>query len=84
MVTKKISHDELQQKLLEIIEEESGIPPTEIDADADFREEAYLDSMQFVAIAAHIEEEFNIVLPITVVNVTTLNEFIDFLKDKID
>lgn len=83
MTTKKISHDELRRKVLKIIEAETGIPPTEIDADADFREEAYLDSMQFVAIAARIEEEFKIELPITVVNVTTLNEFISFVKDQI-
>jgi acyl carrier protein len=81
MSTGETTHDELRQKLLEIIEAESGIPSAEIDADADFREEAYLDSMQFIAIAARIEDEFNIELPITVINVTTLNEFLDFLID---
>ena len=81
MNIREITHDELRQKLLEIIEAESGIPPAEIDPDADFREEAYLDSMQFIAIAARIEDEFQIELPIAVVKVTTLNEFIDFLSD---
>ncbi len=84
MGTKKVTHDELRTKLLKIIESESGMPPSEIDPDADFREEAYLDSMQFVAIAAHIEEEFGINLPISVVNVCTLNEFISFLEDRIE
>lgn len=64
-------------KVLETIEKEAFLNPASIDPDQDLRQQALLDSMQFVAIAARIETAFGIELPITVMEVSTLNQFLD-------
>ena len=70
-------HEKTRQKVLGIIRNEIQFDPDQIDPDEDLRQQVLLDSMQFVALAARIETEFNIELPITIMEVSTLNQFLE-------
>jgi len=66
-----------KQKILDLIRKEVSIDPAAINPDQDLRQQVLLDSMQFVGIAARIETAFDIELPITVMEVSTLNQFLE-------
>jgi acyl carrier protein len=66
-----------KQKILDLIRKEVSIDPATINPDQDLRQQVLLDSMQFVGIAARIETAFDIELPITVMEVSTLNQFLE-------
>lgn len=54
---------------------ETGIDPVVIDVDRSIREQANLDSMQFVGLVARIEIELATELPVAIMQVSTLREF---------
>ncbi|HEX7511725.1 MAG TPA: acyl carrier protein [Chitinivibrionales bacterium] len=64
------------EKLFSLIHKEIGRDPAEIDADKPIRDQIALDSMQFVSLAARIELALDIELPLSVMEATTLNEFL--------
>jgi acyl carrier protein len=69
-----------RQKIFTIIQTEFQIDPAQVDPDKDLREQVLLDSMQFVGLAARIETELSIELPITIMEVSTLNQFLELVE----
>jgi acyl carrier protein len=72
-----------RQKILDLIQKEVSIDPATINPDQDLRQQVLLDSMQFVSIAARVETAFNIELPITVMEVSTLNQFMEVVDQEL-
>lgn len=70
----------MRQKVFEIIENEIGRDPAEIDPEKPIREQISLDSMQFVGLLARIELGLDIELPISAMEVKTLNEFLGVIE----
>ncbi len=75
--------NKIKQKILEIIEKESRIQLSNLDPDKDLREQVALDSMQFVGIVARIEESLSIELPMAIMEVSTLNEFLEIVEKEL-
>jgi acyl carrier protein len=71
---------QLQEKILDIVARETGSEHLRIDPEKDFRQQVHLDSMQFVGIAARIEDEFGIELPIDAVCANTLSEVASLVR----
>lgn len=68
--------DKNKEKLISIVEEISGNKLDKIDfSNTDIRDQLKLDSMQFVHLFSRIELEFNVELPLSLMNVSNLNEF---------
>ena len=67
--------ERVKQRIDNIIKEDTGIDPATIDPIKPVQDQITLDSMQFVGIIAKIEIEFEIELPISIMQVTTLQEF---------
>ena len=78
-----ISKEDIE-KLFNIIKEELKIDPSQIDPNKNFIFELGLDSLQLATIAARIDTEFDINLPLTVMEATNLNEFLYILKNEIE
>jgi acyl carrier protein len=72
-----------RQKILDLIQKEVSIDPGAIDPDQDLRQQVLLDSMQFVGIASRVETAFDIELPITVMEVSTLNQFFEKVDEEL-
>ncbi|MFC1584028.1 acyl carrier protein [Fibrobacterota bacterium] len=75
--------DDAVEKVVKIIEKVANVNISEINPDRDLRDQIILDSMQFLTISAHIEEAFNIELPISIINVKTLNDFLKLFKKEL-
>lgn len=73
----------VQEQIFTIIEKEIHVDPSHIDANKDLREQISLDSMQFVRIVARLEEAFSIELPISIMEVSTLNEFMAIVHQEL-
>ena len=72
--------EDLKKRIFEIVKKQTQIDLSEIDPEKDFREQVSIDSMQFVTIVALLEEEFGIELPISIMEVSTLNEFLSIVN----
>jgi acyl carrier protein len=72
-----------KQKILDLIQKEVSVDPAAINPNQDLREQVLFDSMQFVGIAARIEVAFDIELPITVMEVSTLNQFLEKVDEEL-
>jgi acyl carrier protein len=70
-----------RQKVFEILQKITHKDPNLLDPDSDIRKQVSLDSMQFVSIIAQIEEEFSIEIPISILEVSTLNEFLAVIDE---
>jgi acyl carrier protein len=68
--------EQLRKWLFEIIRKNIEIDPATLDPEKPIREQVSLDSMQFVSVIARIELELNIELPISIMEVRTLHEFL--------
>ncbi len=75
--------EEIKQKIFNTIEKKVNINLLDLDPDKEIREQVSLDSMQFVRIIAIVEDAFGIELPISIMEVTTLNEFFDTIKKEL-
>ena len=73
----------VKEAVVSVIEDELGYQIEEADYNKDFREHTNIDSMQFISIAARLEEKFDIDLPIEIMGVNTLSEFIKFIEKEI-
>lgn len=71
------------KKISNILEKEVNIKYSDIDPEKDIREQVSLDSMQFVKIIAILEEEFKIELPISIMEVSTLKEFLSIIDKEL-
>ena len=74
---------EMQSKVLDIVAKVARLKELKVNPDKDIRDQVNLDSMQFVAVIAHIEEAFQVDLPIEVMTVSTFRQFLSMLKDAI-
>jgi acyl carrier protein len=70
-------------KVFEIVNKVSGGRVTSINPDGDVRQELSLDSIQIVELFAMLENEFNIELPLTILNVKTGREFLEIIEKSI-
>lgn len=75
--------EQLKQNIFNSLKKELPINPSDIDPDKNLREQVSLDSMQFVRIIARIEEELSIELPISIMEVSTLNEFFAIIENEL-
>jgi acyl carrier protein len=76
-------NQEQKKKIFDILQKEIRQDPASLDPTSDFREHINIDSMQFVTIIARLEKEFDIEVPISVMEVKTINEFLDALDIEI-
>jgi acyl carrier protein len=74
---------EQKKKIFDILQKEVRLDPASIDPNTDFRDQISIDSMQFVALLARLEKEFDIEIPISAMEAKTLNEFLSFLDIEI-
>lgn len=72
-----------KQKLSDIIEKEVGIRFLDLDQNTEIREQVSLDSIQFIQIITRIEKELCIELPISIMEVSTLNEFLSIVEKEL-
>lgn len=76
--------DKTRQRIFELLQKDAQINPSQLDPDKDLRQQVLLDSMQFVSIAARIEAAFDIELPITIMEVSTLNQFMEMVDSELE
>ena len=79
-----MNNEVIRQKIFDLIQSEVSVDPTTIDPDQDLRQQVLLDSMQFVSLAARIEIVFGIELPITVMEISTLNQFLEMVEKELE
>lgn len=75
---------EQKKKIFDILQKEVRLDPSSIEPNSDFRDQISIDSMQFVALLARLEKEFDIEIPISVMEAKTLNEFLGLLDRELD
>jgi acyl carrier protein len=75
---------EQKKKIFDILQKEVRLDPSSLDPNSDFRDQISIDSMQFVALLARLEKEFDIEIPISVMEAKTLNEFLGLLDRELD
>jgi acyl carrier protein len=73
-------NSEFETLVFEIIRRTLKIDPTNLDRDRDIREQTSLDSMQFVVLTAAVEKELGIELPLAVMEVRTISEFLRIVQ----
>ena len=75
--------EDLFYRVKNIIEKEYNIKLADIDPNKDIREQIFIDSMQLVKIVARLELELQIELPISIMEASTLNEFISIIEKEL-
>jgi acyl carrier protein len=70
----------IRDKVIEVISAEMKVNVSSYDFNMDIREQTDLDSMQFVALFARLEEEFKIDLPIQAMSAKSINDFIQIVE----
>jgi acyl carrier protein len=73
-----------KQKIFDVIKKEINADPATIDPTKPIRDQVSLDSMQFVGLVARLEIELDIELPMTIMEVKTLNEFFDIVDGELE
>ena len=76
--------EKLKKRILDVVQKEITVDPSNVIPDKDLREQINIDSMQFVSILARLEKEFDIEIPISAMEVRTLDEFLAVLENEID
>ena len=76
-------NDDLIKRLSDITEKEVNIKLSDLNPDKDIREQVSLDSIQFVKIITQIEKELCIELPVSILEVSTVNEFLSIVKKEL-
>jgi acyl carrier protein len=74
----------LKEKVLQIVNRISGHKINNIDPNADLKTYLTLDSIQIVELFAALEMEFNIELPLEMLNVRSGKEFLEHLEKVLD
>lgn len=79
-----MTHDKfLIEKVKTVISEVTGNHMGEIDITGDIKTQFPLDSMQFVQLFSALEEAFEIELPLKIMNVSTVEEFLSILDEQL-
>jgi acyl carrier protein len=73
-------NSELKAKIFSVIRKDMSVDPATVDPDMPIRDQISLDSMQFVSLTARLEVELNIELPVSIMQVRTLNEFLAVIE----
>jgi acyl carrier protein len=73
----------IKQKIFDIIKQETNINISKLNSQINFLKQSFLDSLQFVSITARIEEELGIELPISIMEVTTLDEYLSIIAQQL-
>ncbi len=71
-------------RILNAISEEVQFDVSVLDLNRAIEEQVTLDSMQFVAVAARVERELDIELPLSVMECRTLNEFLSAISKELE
>lgn len=74
--------EELSERIFSIVKKYANIDLTTINPDKDFGEQVSLDSIQYVSIITRLEEELGVELPISIMEIRTLNEFLSIIKNE--
>jgi acyl carrier protein len=74
----------LKNRVFDVIKKEITVDPSTVVPDKDLRDQINLDSMQFVSILARLEKEFDIEIPISAMEVRTLDEFLAVLDNEMN
>jgi acyl carrier protein len=74
----------LRKRIYSAIQSVVNIDPATIEPEKNLREQVNLDSMQFVAVLAKLETEFDIELPISAMEANTFKDFFAVLEGEIE
>lgn len=77
METKK----ETAERLMSVLESITGNRVTKLEMQADVRSQLGLSSMQFVQLFAALEMEFEVELPLSIMNVRNVGDFVSIIED---
>jgi acyl carrier protein len=80
----KIMDEALKKRIFSTIHDVVNIDPATIDPAKNLRDAVNLDSMQFVAVLAKLETEFNVELPMSVMEADTFNDFLNVLEVELE
>ena len=70
-------NEAFERRVFSILQKDLGVDPAILDLDKPIRDQISLDSMQFVSLIARIEIALDIELPVSIMNVATLRDFLD-------
>lgn len=81
---KKMSSEEILEKVKEIIVEQLGVSDTSVTMEASFIDDLGADSLDIVELIMALEEEFDIEIPdADAEKVVTVGDVVDYIKDNI-
>jgi acyl carrier protein len=75
--------ENIKEKVLQIVNKVSGHNVSNVNKDADLKTYLKLDSIQIVELFAALEMEFNIELPLEMMNVKSGQEFLEKLEKEL-
>lgn len=78
------THTATLEKLKEVIGTVTNAPVGDINPEGDIRSQLNLDSMQFVQLFTALELEFGVELPLSIMNVSKVSDFIEILESTIN
>lgn len=70
----------VNERIIKVIEKVTGNPVPNINFDSTITQELDLDSVKIIELFAALEEEFEIELPLKMMQVRTANEFLSELQ----
>jgi acyl carrier protein len=79
-----MENEQIRKRLRQIIGEDTGLDSADIDPHRPIREQIALDSMQFIGLIAKVEVAFAIELPLSVLHLSTLEQFFEAVELSID
>ena len=75
------TEQEILEGLAEIVNEETGLDPAEVQPDKSFTEDLDIDSLSMMTIVVNAEEKFNVRIPDDEVkNLTTVGDAVRFIQ----
>ena len=81
---KKMSSEEILEKVKEIIVEQLGVSDTSVTMEASFIDDLGADSLDIVELIMALEEEFDIEIPdADAEKVVTVGDVVDYIKENI-
>jgi len=82
-ITRLVMNENTQKRVLQILGKITGKDYSNVNLDGDLSSQLCLDSIQMVDLFAALEMEFNIELPLSMMNAKTGTEFLDMLDASI-
>lgn len=76
-----LSKDEILAGLAEIVNEETGVSPDEVQLDKSFADDLDIDSLSMMSICTFAEEKFDVRIPDEELqNLVTVNDAVSFIE----